>query len=499
MSYSLQFDVLFRHSSEKQMTDIVCQETLVDAALMCPATVLDIKRVFRLIEHRMRHSEGQDRLGHGLIVLLASIFERSSSTMSSVDIHSLKEFLFVRPGIIKDSLMSKTLSNSIREGCFLMFPFVVLADRFPGYYQLVKSAIDPRSENDRMLVSDISSHWLETLKRTSLSNNDQAPFQVSSAVIWTKYFQATDLFDLLDTLGTAIEMTDSSTLNLLDAVLVALQSAIASDTESEVALVGRLPQLLKLRPLLCDSDTLEEMIAAAVEVCIPAHCDEQPLRTETPDEVDIVSLLKRSEVRWSRHLEPLPTNLPIHSFLMQERWSISTTKIISGLIYRRLLSPDIFFPWLSTEHCATREVQHFVPILQTFLDVCASEDRTLPAPGNDVWNSHLARLVQTVVDESLSPDLRATACSCVSHLLKLNPNRIAESVAVMVDHIQALPVTSLTAETLVAGRRFHEMSSAHSEPLLTTLVDHGIQWAVRYFSDDDPDGSSDVIIKECSK
>lgn len=155
------------------MTDVTYRETLVDAALMGPATVLDIKRVFRLIEHRMRHSEGQDGLGHGLIILLASIFERSSSTMSSVDIFSLKEFLFVRPGVIKASLMSETLSNSIREGCLITFISVILADRSLGYHQLVQTAIDPRREDDRMLVSDISSHWLETLKRTSISNNDQ--------------------------------------------------------------------------------------------------------------------------------------------------------------------------------------------------------------------------------------------------------------------------------------------------------------------------------------
>jgi nucleolar pre-ribosomal-associated protein 1 len=240
------------------------------------------------------------------------------------------------------------------------------------------------------------------------------------------------------------------------------------------------------------------MVAAAVEVYIPAHCDGQPPRMEIP-EADIVSFIKRSEARWSRHLEPLPTNLPTHSFLTQERWSISTSKIVSGLIYRRLLSPDVFFSWLSTEHCATREVQYFVPVLQTFLDVCVSEDGTLPTSESDVWKRHLARLVQTVVDESLSPDLRATACSCVSHLLRLSPTRIAEFVTVVVGHVQALSVTSLTAEILVVGRRVHGTNSAYSEPLLTALVDHGIQWAVRRFSDDDPDGSSIIIIKEISK
>jgi nucleolar pre-ribosomal-associated protein 1 len=137
--------------------------------------------------------------------------------------------------------------------------------------------------------------------------------------------------------------------------------------------------------------------------------------------------------------------------------------------------------------------------LFAFLDTWSSETGTgrLPEPESDVWKRQLARLAKTVVDESVSPESRATAGSCVSLLLKLVPARMEEFVAVVLDRLRTLPVTSLTAEILVIGRRLHATNSSHGKSLLTALADHGIQWAVRCFAED-LDGSSDGIIEELS-
>jgi len=119
--FSLSFDVLFRHSSERQIADATCRKILADRALMDTPSVVDIKRVVCLIEHRLSRSEGRDYLTHGLLTLLASIMECLLSTMSPGDVLALKEFIFVRPGIIKTSLMSETLSDLVRERWFLTF------------------------------------------------------------------------------------------------------------------------------------------------------------------------------------------------------------------------------------------------------------------------------------------------------------------------------------------------------------------------------------------
>lgn len=173
----MQFDVLFRHSSEQQLTNTTCRTILADAASKGAPAVVDIKRVVCLIEHRLSHSEGRSHIGYGLIMLLTSILERLSLTMSSVDILSLKEFVFVRPGIIKTSLMSETLSDLVRDGRFPTLVFLILADRSSGYHQLVKIVLDPRSQGDRMLISDISNHWLERVKNSLRSDNLVRYFQ----------------------------------------------------------------------------------------------------------------------------------------------------------------------------------------------------------------------------------------------------------------------------------------------------------------------------------
>jgi nucleolar pre-ribosomal-associated protein 1 len=325
---------------------------------MSALSIVDNKRVVCLIEHRLSHSDNRDYLTHGLLTLLASILERLPSTMSPGDILALTDFIFVRPGIIKTSLMSETLSNLVRDCRFLTFRSPTFANRSSGYHQLVKIVLNPQSEDDRMLISEISGRWLETIRTSLGSDNNQVRFssyvvhhplphmrwfQVPSASIWIKYLESSDLFGLLDTLGSGIEMTGPSTLVLLEAVLDALHSAIMPDSDSQVALIARLPQLLALRPFLRDSDTLEDVIAAAVEMSLPAYCNGQSPNQDKFLEPAIVLFIKQSEVRWSRRLEPLSTDLPVQPFLTQQRWSTSTTKIISGLLYRRALSPDVFF------------------------------------------------------------------------------------------------------------------------------------------------------------
>ena len=218
----------------------------------------------------------------------------------------------------------------------LRLGFLPFANRSSGYHQLVKIILNPRSEGDRMLISEISNHWLETIRTSLRSDNNQVRFssyathcplphmrwsQVPSASIWIKYLESSDLFGLIDTLGSGIEMTDAPTLDLLETVLNALHSAIMSDSDSEVALIARLPQLLALRPFLRNSDTLEEVIAAAVEMSLPAYYNGQPLNLEKFLEPAIVLFIRQSEVRWSRHLESLSTDLPVQSFLTQQRWS----------------------------------------------------------------------------------------------------------------------------------------------------------------------------------
>ena len=360
-----------------------------------------------------------------------------------------------------------------------------------------------------MLISDISDHWLEMIRTSLGSDNSQVCFslhvihcslphirwfQVPFASVWTIYFRSSDLFGLLDILGSGTEMTNSSTLDLLEAVLAALQS---TDSDAQVALMGRLPQLLALRPFLRDSDALEEVIAAAVEASLPAYCNGQPPHREKFAEPAIAPLIKQSEVRWSRHLEPLSRDLPIQSFLTQQKWSTSTSKIISGLIYRQALSPDVFFSWLSTDHCAGRETQHFTSVLQAFLETHSSDTSTLPNPESDVWKHHFSRLATTVADESLSQELRMTCGSCVYLLLKLFPARTEEFAADVLNRLHKLPVTSLTAEILAVGRRLHGTSPSSGKLLITGLVDHGIQWAVRCFAED-PNSSCDAIIEELS-
>jgi hypothetical protein len=116
---SLRFDMLFLHSKENHLIEPAYRQILADTAFSTMPTLVDLKRVIRLITLRLSSSEGRDHSLRALAFLLATILKRASSTLPSPDAVALKEFIFVNPGVIKSSLISDTLSDLALEGNFL--------------------------------------------------------------------------------------------------------------------------------------------------------------------------------------------------------------------------------------------------------------------------------------------------------------------------------------------------------------------------------------------
>lgn len=268
---------------------------------------------------------------------------------------------------------------------------------------------------------------------------------------------------------------------LLRAVLDAVRLSVASDSELESALRRRLPQLLVLRSDLTDSDILEEMIAIAIEASLPVCYDGAQLSAQgLEEETSIAALVRRAETRWSLHLDPLPAKIDVLQFLTKDTWSESTVKIISGLIYRRSFSQNTFISWLGSEDCSRRSPEHFVTVLRSFLETCRSLNAELLQV--NLWVPHFTRLVKMVADERLSRARRKASSSCVSLILSLAPSNSSHLLALLVQQVENLPTTSLTAEILTVGAR--APATADRGLLLTALADHGAQWAVRRFADD---------------
>ncbi|KAG5640903.1 hypothetical protein DXG03_006683 [Asterophora parasitica] len=481
----LQFDFLFLHASEAQFVDGACRGILAEAAIGHEPNVVEARKAIFLICHRL--SSGSDNQTKGLLLLLAAILERASTILSQPDLTALKETLFARSLALKSSLTSDSLSDVVREGIASPLSTRFATHNLPGLHHLVENTLDATNPSDRALIADTTAFWLEALK-ASLSGT---AIQKSRVSIWIKYFEQDDLFQMLDALLEDTAALGPPTLEILVDILVALRALLASQADAESELIQRLPQLMALRSLLAESDVLDELVAVAIESSIPAYCDGAACG-EALEETSLAEILKRSDLRWSRQSDLRLVDLPARSFLIQQSWSPSTVTIISGLIYRNAFSQDDFASWLATDHCTHTSPEHFVTVVHAFLDTAFCRGVALPS---DAWLPQFNRLTKSLLDEGLSEHTRTTGVTCALLMARLFPSRSSEFLADVVRAIQSLPVMKVNLYLLSLGRQLHAIHPAVAKPLVTELVDHGVQWAVRFFAEPE-DASFNAAIEE---
>ncbi|KAG6905791.1 hypothetical protein DXG01_000716 [Tephrocybe rancida] len=453
----LPFDFLFFHAADPQLDDSASREFLAEAALGSEPTLAETKRAICLIAHRLAGDATERK--RGLILLLASILKRASMALSPDDFATLKESAFVHSGVVKSYLKSVSLPITVGE----------------ALHQLVKDALDPANSQDRVLLADTSAHWLEILT----SNTIDDLVQISFASTWVTYFQHEDLLSLLDSVIVGIEtrVVTSATLALLVAVLAAVRALTKLESDPGQELIRRLPQLVTLYSRI-PSAILEELIATTIQSSLPAYYDGGQCG-ESLEETSIVSIMKQAELRWSRRLDQLPADLPMQSFLTHSPWTTSTVTIISGLIYRGLLQKGLVMTWLASEHCTAQTLEHFIPVMHAFLDVASSQGEKLM--DDDSWAAHFSRVLDAVVSEDLPQANRAVGDTCLSLMFRVVPSRAPEFITTLVRKVQAFSVTDIHPQMLSIGRRLHAYLPQQFEHLTAELVDHGVQWAIRYF------------------
>ena len=299
--------------------------------------------------------------------------------------------------------------------------------------------------------------------------------------IWIRFFQSKQVFNLLDILVADMEMFTSTALDLLQELLSAVHRWTVSDVDTELELKRRLPQLFALHRVLPRSDVLEELIAIGVEASLLICCSGTPLRRGDGDDLSLASLVRRAETRWSRRSTPSSSSdLPVESFLMQDTWSASTVRIVSALIYQGALSRDRVVAWLKTDDATGRAVEHYVPVLFAFFDVCLADGAEMPLE-EELCSRHFSRLLGVVCDERQSRDIRSSAGVCVSALMKLVPSGACRFIEECVGAVRGLSVTALHHDLLLIARRLPEGYVTEARGFRTMLVNHGVQWATRVF------------------
>lgn len=363
-----------------------------------------------------------------------------------------------------------------------------LAHINPGVRFLLESILSPASQNDRKLVSDISHYWVTTVKN-DLDDKDEHSvgpklflvflltndlFQVSSACMWIRFLESSSLLDLLDVLEErAHTMPALSTLELIKTALEALKSRISSEFESESTLRQRLPQFLSLRSILLGFLLLEDLIAMAIEASLPIGLDGSPLLAAASigkDEVELLTIISRSNTRWSHRTYSLSAELDICQFLTQDWFSDSTIRIISALVYRRCFSIEDIVKWLGTESCSRRQINHLIPIFHAVLD-----SEPLSQTISSMLLPFISPIVSTLADQNVSVVLRRLGQSCIINIFSNAGKHLPALVVALTEEVNALKETMVSFELISLGVALASRLGNDVKSVTSILVDLGMQ------------------------
>lgn len=302
-------------------------------------------------------------------------------------------------------------------------------------------------------------------------------YQVLSTCMWIRYLELSSLLDLLDVLEErAHHMSTLPTLQVIKTVLEALKSRIESESESESesTLKRRLPQLLSLRSLLPDFLLLEDLTAVAIEASLPIGLDGSFLLTTTSNEVDFMTITNRAKARWSHRTQSLAFELDIRHFLHQDKFSDSTVRIISALVYRRCFLGENIVEWLGTESCSRRQINHLLPIFHAVLD------SRLPQmiSSSIMWLPYISPIVSALADQNFSVVLRKLGRSCIINILSNAGNDLSALLAAFTEEVNALTEKTVSLELISLGVALASRLGKAVNSVISIVVDRGMQWVI---------------------
>ncbi|KAJ6559224.1 ribosome 60S biogenesis N-terminal-domain-containing protein [Mycena vulgaris] len=458
----LTFDCLFVNSTIADINDEIRRGILTEAALTNDPALPQLKRVVCLINHSLPASRDIPELTSGLILLLASICQRSALLLSSADYVYLKEYLFIRCAFMVDLCTTADTTDVV----------------FQGLHRLVDLVLDPTEVEDRQIASSITNHWLRVLMSSA-----SVPHGAISP--WIRYMAPQDLFGLLQLFGEE----DKANSKLLEMTIAALGTAVKAQSITD--LHTRLHLLTALRSSLPKSLVLESMIATIVDACIPVALSGRTWGHA--DDISTSSLLMQCDTAWSRRFHQVPESLDLPSLLFQEPWSQSTIKIISAILYQSGCRYDVFYSWLGTD-LSLRSTAHLVQVVHAYLDApdVRSDDTSR---ADAVWIPYLSRFLGSSIDENVTSTLRADCASCICLILARIPNTLPQFMATLEDRMRRLSNSSLTLELVTIGVWLARHSD-EAKPGLASLIDHGLQWCIRAFAISDVDVAVQTVVDE---
>ncbi|KAK2459367.1 hypothetical protein APHAL10511_008611 [Amanita phalloides] len=465
-SASFSFHMLYLHADKSVFLDEEPRRMICRSLTNSPG-LLSVKRAIRLVFHGLNPTSSRDELHSALLLLLTNIMEDVSLVLSAPDVDMLKEEMFARDGNLKSLCITPDIADSTRD----------------ALKRLVRVSLHPLDARNKTIVSDISAYWLSMAKCSVDDGHTKLPL----VAIWISHFPVPELLGLLDDFGRSVqEMPLQSHVDILNAVISALEENAASDANIGIQLSKRLPLLFTLLEIFQDREALENLIAATLTDALLLYSGSWPPMDDGGHTRSLSSMIQVFGRQWLRVSESFPSDNVARMLLGQEIWTKSTVKILCVLAYERNIPQDTFTTWIKAGQCAKRLIEEYLPVLTAFLDRLYVDREEISASDSDGFVDLFKPLVQTVMNENAHPHYRSMASTCAALMMELIPPGLLGLISHVVEKVESLDVQSLTPDLLSLVLLSHRKSPTAAMRLVVTSVEHGMQWLVRQLSDDDP-------------
>lgn len=161
----ISFQLLYLHADRSVLLDEE-PRAIISRALMGSPTLLNIKRAVHLISHGLKSPE--DEMCCALILLLTKMMEDASRVFSANDIDALKEQIFAQDGNLKNLHVVRDVADSTREGKLFFAKRLSQALKPDvALKQLVRVSLEPVTERNKTISSDICTYWLNVVRSNS--------------------------------------------------------------------------------------------------------------------------------------------------------------------------------------------------------------------------------------------------------------------------------------------------------------------------------------------
>jgi nucleolar pre-ribosomal-associated protein 1 len=235
--------------------------------------------------------------------------------------------------------------------------------------------------------------------------------------------------------------------------------------------------------MLQHSSALEELIATAVNTYLPvAHCgrlSDRPI----PEISSLEFSATLVETRWNHHLDRLPEELHVHTFLVQKPWTDLTTRIVSDLLYQQPSSRVAYLHWLGANHQTLVTTHDLMLSLNAYLDAAIQQEDMMGDAEKEILVSQFLGLLSNNWTES-SHDARSKYVTCLFLIITRLGSKSSDLLSVLLSHIQSISNDHIDPEYLDLGRRLRKHFHHEAEEVVTYVVDRSLQRVVRIFSSD---------------